>query len=575
MRIRPAVILTVLALAGIAQALSPYRVVVKWPDSATIDERRMAITNSFKQELQQGGPSHLMIVANEEEVAEIVRQWRLQIGDPYGETKVEMGNLVGGEFVAELNLYKKGGGEALSVGLWDLAKGANALQQEATLSENDPGAAGIQLGYAVRCALPPRALVVGKSDGERVTLERMESSAVPQGQMIVLERNGERLAEGKVNWATDDGVETQFTWGWERIGIGDTLHLHMPPVPIARGAPLTVLIEPPTTQADVWIDGRRVGKTTNGRLEVAVWPGLHQVTIRGGDHKQRQVDVPRGGTTVRFGLEGLLAVQSSVPGMVRTRGEQETSWTPLGKTHQYHSVPAGHYRVRVSAPGHLVYEGDAFVRPGRQTEVVARLAQATGMAKVSERQVALGAGSEPLNPPRTAHLDPFYMDVREVTVAEFKQVFPYYEPSFSDYPDSAPAVGVDWYQARDYCREQKKRLPSQDEWECACRGKQGHAFGYGPRYDAAKTDARAPGAQIAKHPVRWPSANSFGLYDMTGGVWEWCADPGAGGGNVVRGGAWIMREPETSSSCAHAHAPDPSQSTAKAPIGFRCAADAE
>ena len=117
-----------------------------------------------------------------------------------------------------------------------------------------------------------------------------------------------------------------------------------------------------------------------------------------------------------------------------------------------------------------------------------------------------------------------------------------------------PAYNVDWHDARAFCEWKGKRLPSEAEWERAARGKlEGVRYPWGdqkPDRDRTRFSTPEGPAPVAQyHP------NDFGLYDMAGGVAEWCQDwfnrtyysnspaenpkgPSEGMYRIVRGGAW-------------------------------------
>jgi formylglycine-generating enzyme required for sulfatase activity len=130
-------------------------------------------------------------------------------------------------------------------------------------------------------------------------------------------------------------------------------------------------------------------------------------------------------------------------------------------------------------------------------------------------------------------------------------------------PGNAPVVCVSFPDAGSFCRELGAhcRLPSEAEWEYACRAGSGSVFPHGP--DVSTDDANYlydelgfPVGKGALMPVGSYGRNGFGLYDMIGNVCEWVADAwhpgyrgapdgtapwladGKKGCRVIRGGGW-------------------------------------
>ena len=148
-------------------------------------------------------------------------------------------------------------------------------------------------------------------------------------------------------------------------------------------------------------------------------------------------------------------------------------------------------------------------------------------------------------PAHTVHLDAFYMDIYEVTNAQYKAFLdanPQWQKDkipreFHDgvylrfwegntYPEGKadyPVVYVSWYAAMAYAQWAGKRLPTEAQWEKAARGGLiEKAYPWGDTIDAARANyARHINEQI---PIGEYAPNGYGLYDMAGNVSEWCLD---------------------------------------------------
>ena len=141
--------------------------------------------------------------------------------------------------------------------------------------------------------------------------------------------------------------------------------------------------------------------------------------------------------------------------------------------------------------------------------------------------------------PRKVKLDAFWIDKYEVTNADYRECFiaGVCEPSVlhEDRPQDfnqpqQPAVFVSWQDAKTYCSWRGGNLPSEMQWEAAAEGKDLGGAHFGQPYGNGNPE------NVGKF-----AANSHGLYDMMGNVYEWTLDsydPAAGKNKVVRGGAW-------------------------------------
>jgi formylglycine-generating enzyme required for sulfatase activity len=187
----------------------------------------------------------------------------------------------------------------------------------------------------------------------------------------------------------------------------------------------------------------------------------------------------------------------------------------------------------------------------------------------------------------------FYMGRYEVTQGQWVAKMgsnPSYFLATLGYSDAAnrPVERVSWNTIQGYLSATGMRLPSEAEWEYACRAGTTTAFNNGSSNDATVGTIAWYSANSGNqnHAVGGRAANALGLYDMSGNVWEWVNDwydgsyysvspstnplgPVTGTYGVIRGGSWIPTAFAARSSHRLPFPPGDSYST----IGFRVARD--
>jgi formylglycine-generating enzyme required for sulfatase activity len=180
----------------------------------------------------------------------------------------------------------------------------------------------------------------------------------------------------------------------------------------------------------------------------------------------------------------------------------------------------------------------------------------------------------------------FWMAKHEVTQRQWMAVMDENPSRFEG--DARPVDSVSWMDCRRFLSRLNKpgdikfRLPTEAEWEYACRAgsNAAHHFGDG----AAMNEYAWSGAngQNATHDVGQKKPNAWGLCDMYGNVWEWCADrygllssgaatdpagPNDGAFRVLRGGSWAeVKVSRLRSALRHRDDPDNRLDN----YGFRC-----
>jgi formylglycine-generating enzyme required for sulfatase activity len=169
-------------------------------------------------------------------------------------------------------------------------------------------------------------------------------------------------------------------------------------------------------------------------------------------------------------------------------------------------------------------------------------------------------------PQHEVTIEPFFMGKYQVTqaqwrfVAQLPQVNRELEQDPSHFKgDNRPVEQVSWEDAVEFCDRLSQytgrtyRLPSEAEWEYACRAGSAKPFAFGDtittnevNYDGNYTYGNAPKGEYRGRttPVGTFQPNAFGLYDMHGNVWEWCQDNWHSNyeGAPTDGNAWLDNE---------------------------------
>jgi len=307
------------------------------------------------------------------------------------------------------------------------------------------------------------------------------------------------------------------------------------------------------------------------------------------------------------------------------------------KFRQGMDLEPGKYHVEVSAPGYETRTAWVELTAGQAARITIPLSPDPGVQRAGRLVNTVGMVFVPIPPssltrtsadrgpgdsphpenPKPSHVGAFHLGMTEVTQEQWHKVMGRTPSSFKDCGGDCPVESVSWNDVQTFIQRlnemektDKYRLPTEAEWEHACR-----ATGQPPAYhgvteirgynDAPQLDpiawyggnscvdyegGYACGGWVQRQyacnrcgtrPVAGKTPNGWGLYDMLGNVWEWCQDlyegprsrapdstgPCSGYERVVRGGGWTSHAWVCSPSFRDGHGPEYRNSD----LGFRVA----
>lgn len=217
-----------------------------------------------------------------------------------------------------------------------------------------------------------------------------------------------------------------------------------------------------------------------------------------------------------------------------------------------------------------------------------------GMVYIAGGEFMMGnnAGDEFEKPAHKVAVGPFFMDVTEVTCAEYLKFLsatvrrnPQHWTAQTCQPGSEiqPVTGVNWEDAKAYADWANKRLPTEQEWEFATRGVLSAMYPWGNEWRRNAANAADSSAQRLMNVGSYPNGkSSAGVMDLIGNAWEWTSsdvvvypggslsEPVPQDTKVIRGGSWRAGKQATSTYRGYLHKTNAKDYSA---TGFRCVKD--
>ena len=172
-------------------------------------------------------------------------------------------------------------------------------------------------------------------------------------------------------------------------------------------------------------------------------------------------------------------------------------------------------------------------KPAASAPLTRKVPKVDGMAHIPAGEFIMGSNErwDDESPEHISRTGTFYIDLYEVTNADYKKFVdatkrqPPHHWARGEIPkdkNNHPVIYVSWFDAHDYCEWTGKRLPDEKEWEKAARGEDGLIYPWGNVWTLDKSNNPYKHSTGTEPVGSYPGGRSiYGLYDMSGNVWEW------------------------------------------------------
>lgn len=325
----------------------------------------------------------------------------------------------------------------------------------------------------------------------------------------------------------------------------------------------TLSVRSNITGAKIYVDNYEVGRSSISNIELS--PGKHAIKVEKDGYKPYKKSIYlQQGRSIELAayLKKLLPVVKKLPVKKKALVEKEA---PLKKI-----IPAPETFTN--------FLGMKFVKIPEGTFMMGSpLSEPRRFSNEKQRRVAISR--------------PFYLQTTEVTQGEWKKIMGENPSCFKDCGDQHPVERVSWNECQEFIQRLNKkegankyRLPTEAEWEYACRAGTPTPFHTGKCISAGQANYNGvypmPKCKRGKYRGKTLKVGSFspnprGLYNMHGNVWEWCQDKcdwKEKAANdllrVCRGGSWGSHAALCRSSARRSN----NQTYKDSGLGFRLAA---
>ncbi|MCF8209340.1 MAG: formylglycine-generating enzyme family protein, partial [Rhodoferax sp.] len=262
-------------------------------------------------------------------------------------------------------------------------------------------------------------------------------------------------------------------------------------------------------------------------------------------YRQYQSQYPNGLYTAQLAAKlSQLAADTAYQAETQTWNQAQTATSSAIVQAYLKRYPGGRYAESAQARLTVLLKEEAEMRPGK---IIRDCEVCPEMVLIGSGSFDMGSdtGDSDERPVHRVSIRSFLIGKTEITQGQWKAVMDSNPSRFSSCGDDCPVEQVSWDDAQEFVRKLSQktgktyRLPSEAEWEYACRAGDKHTYCGSDGVDAVGWHAN--NSEGHTHPVAGKQVNAFGLYDMSGNVCEWTEDVWHGdySNAPIDGSAWI------------------------------------